>query len=136
MWVGVRRWFVFVIAGILMSAGTYFAWLFGTRYGTSLQEPMLTDDEIPKGACAGCTEPYSQGLGFGIKSKVGGVLLLLLGIYCMFSGLSVGGDTVAQCAPHSSIDIGLLLEKTQGGLGVAGACEVSGEIVDLSKCDQ
>lgn len=125
-----------MIAGILMSAATYFAWLFGTRYGTDLQKPMLSDDEIPKGACAGCTEPYSQAVGFGIKSKVGGGLFLLLGIYCMLSGLSVGGDTVAQCAAHSSIDIGLLAAKTQGGLGVGGACEAGDEIVDLSTCDQ
>ena len=46
-------WFVFVVAALLMCATTYFAWLFGQRYGSHLQKPYLADDEIP-GTCGVC----------------------------------------------------------------------------------
>lgn len=119
-----------MVAGLLMCCTTYFAWLFGQRYGSDLQKPYLADDEIP-GACAGCAQPFGKAVTFGVGSKACAAFCMAAGVYCMFSGISGGGDIVAQCAATSSIDIGLLEQEEQ-----KHACSVGDEVVDFSMCDQ
>jgi hypothetical protein len=123
-------WFVFVVAALLMCATTYFAWLFGHRYGSDLQKPYLADDEIP-GTCAGCAKPFGKAVTFGVGAKVCGAFFMAVGVYCMFYGVSGGGNIVAQCAATSSIDISLLGQEDQ-----QHACSVGDEVVDFSMCDQ
>ena len=93
-----------MVAGLLMCCTTYFAWLFGQRYGSDLQKPYLADD----GSLAHALGVLSR-LAKRSPSVLGArfaAFCAVAGVYRMFSGISRRRHCCAMCC-DPSIDIGL-----------------------------